>query len=456
MQLFNAQTLSQRQSMVVSPQLQQAIHLLAMGNTDLAAFIEQQSEENPFVEMTVAQRVATDRGPAASVSAARSSGEDWDRIGALAADPGPSLYAHASAEIQRLNLSGTDVDLALAFLDALEPSGWLGQDLEAIAMTARASREQAEALLARLQKIEPAGLFARNLAECLRLQARERGLLTPRFALILDNLPMLALADLKGLTRVCNCTMEELRTDLRALRGLNPKPGAMFETFVQPQRPPDLIISRTEGGWTVDLNRSTLPQVVVRSDEAKTLGRSAAGAGRDAERNAAGAYVGERLAVARWLARAVAHRNQSILKVGAEVVRRQTAFLENGPAHMKPMILREVADAVGVHESTVSRVTTGMLVATPQGTFPLKSFFTAALSSNRGEEAGSAAAVRHRIRQLVQAEDAEAPLSDDDIARTISAEGTILASRTVAKYRDMLGIPSSTARRRRAALTGQI
>jgi RNA polymerase sigma-54 factor len=286
------------------------------------------------------------------------------------------------------------------------------------------------------------------LAECLRLQAAERGLLTPRFAAILENLKLLAQADLKGLARACNCKLDDLKTDLRALRALNPKPGAMFETFIPPQRPPDLIVTQSEDGWNVDLNRSTLPRVVVRADEAQAVTE------RNAEKTSA--YVGERLSVARWLARAVEHRNQTILKVGAEVVRRQKAFLEGGAAHLRPMILREVADAIGVHESTVSRVTSGMLVATPQGTFSLKSFFSAALGGSEGEEAGSAAAVRHRIKQLVQAEAAEDPLSDEAIAKIVSAEGVVLARRTVAKYRDMLGIPSSSERRRRAILNGQI
>ena len=450
MQLFNAHTISQRQSMAVNAQLQQAIHLLTMGNTDLAAFIEKQSEENPFMELAPLPRPIPDR--AGQLPTTRShSDDDWDRIGALAADPGPSLYTHVTTEVTRLGLSAAENAAAVVFLDALEPSGWLGQPLEMIAARAGISVEDAEALLRKLQTIEPAGMFARNLSECLRLQAAERGILTPRFRSILNHLTLLAQADLKGLARVCACSMDELKADLRTLRGLNPKPGASFETFVTPQRPPDLIVTCGKDGWHVDLNRSTLPRVLVRADEAKVVTKQSGETGQKA-----GAYVGERLSVARWLARAVEHRNQTILKVGAEVVRRQQAFLEHGAAHMKPMILREVADAIGVHESTVSRVTSGMLVATPQGTFPLKSFFSAALGSTSGDESGSASAVRHRIKQLVQAESPEDPLSDEAIAKIVSAEGVVLARRTVAKYRDMLAIPSSTERRRRALLNGQI
>lgn len=450
MQLFNAHTISQRQSVVVNAQLQQAIHLLAMGNSDLAAFIEQQSEENPFVELAPLPRTSVDRAPQLPTS--RASGEsDWDRIGALAADPGPSLYAHVTLEVSRLSLGPVERVAASVFLDALEPSGWLGLPLNVIAARAGVSEATAEAVLSKLQTIEPAGLFARSLAECLRLQAAEKGILTPRFRMILENLAVLAQADLRGLARICGCTLDEVKADLRVLRGLNPKPGAMFETFIAPQRPPDLIVTQTAEGWHVDLNRSTLPRVMVRAEKAQQVPRQTGEAGQKT-----GAYVGERLSVARWLARAVEHRNQTILKVGAEVVRRQQAFLQNGAAHMRPMILREVADAIGVHESTVSRVTSGMLVATPQGTFPLKSFFSAALGSAEGEEPGSAAAVRHRIKQLVQNELPESPLSDEEIAQIVSKEGVVLARRTVAKYRDILGIPSSTARRRRATLNGQI
>lgn len=450
MQLFNSQSITQRQSMVVNAQLQQAIHLLSMGNNDLAAYIEQQAEENPFVELAKTPRSTPDRFGSLP-SSRKSSDTDWDRIGALAEDPGPSLYAHVSAEIEKMDLDQSGRALATAFLDALEPSGWLGQTVEEIALASGVPVEEATALLKRLQKIEPAGLFARNLAECLRLQALERDLLTDRFQIILDNLPKLALADIKGLAKICECSVEELKLDLRVLRSLNPKPGARFETFIPPQRPPDLIITRAEEGWAVDLNRSTLPKVTVRRDDAAEIFKASGPMAK-----AAGTYVGERLAVAKWLQRAVEHRNMTILKVGAEVTRRQTAFLEHGVSHMKPMILRDVADAIGVHESTVSRVTSGMLVQTPQGTFPLKCFFNTALESTNGEGPGSASAVRHRIRQLIQSEDAAKPLSDDDIARVISEEGTILARRTVAKYREILGIPSSTLRRRQAALSGQI
>lgn len=445
MQLFNAQIVGQRQSLVVTAQLQQAIQLLQMGNADLQSFIEGQAEENPFLELGLPKSPAP-RDLALPSQARSSSDDDWDRIGQLAADPGPSLYAHASAEVARLDLSAADRMLAGLFLDALEPSGWLGQSVASIAERAGVDEEHATHVLTRLQRVEPAGLFARNLAECLRLQAADQGLLSPAFGRLLDNLPMLAAADLRGLTRVCAVSMDDLKVMLRQIRSLNPKPGATFDATPSPQRPPDLIVTRGETGWRVDLNRSTLPSVVVRDDAA-----------REVKNPQANTYIAERLSVARWLSRAVEHRNQTTLKVGAEVVRRQAEFLESGLSKMRPMILREVAEAIGVHESTVSRVCAGILIAIPQGTFPLKSFFSASLGSNCGEAPGSASAVRHRIQKLIAGENSDDPLSDDTIARIIKDEdGIHLARRTVAKYRDQLRIASSVERRRRAVVNGQM
>ena len=444
MQLFTSQSISQRQSLVVTAQLQQAIQLLQMGNTDLASFIEGQAEENPFLDLGARAAQPRSGRDLTLPSQMRAGEDDWDHLGQLAADPGPSLYAHAAAEVNRLDLTAAERLMAEAFLEALEPSGWLGQDITDIALRLFITEDEALALLAKLQRVEPAGLFARNLADCLRLQAVDQGLLTPAFAVLLDNLPMLAQADLRGLCRLCAVSLEDLKAMLRQLRSFNPKPGATFDGVPTPQRAPDLIMTRAPEGWRVDLNRSTLPTVVVKEGEARRL------ALRKVEANA---WVSERLSVARWLSRAVEHRNQTTLKVGAEIVRRQTEFLEHGPARMRPMVLREVAEAVGVHESTVSRVCSGLLIATPQGTFPMKAFFSAALASRDGEtgEAGSASAIRHRVQKLIAAESPDDPLSDDTIARIIGREdGIRLARRTVAKYRDQLRIPSSVDRRRRA------
>ncbi len=437
-------SLSARHSLVVSQQLRQAIVLLQMGNSELQAFIESQSEENPFVELA---RPA----PAPALrTASRGTDEDWDRIAALPDTNGTSLYTTIASQIGTLGLSEADIELASVFVDALEPSGWLGASLTDIAERAGVCITDATRMLHRLQALEPAGIFARSLAECLRLQAAEQGLLTPLFDKVLCNLPMLAAADLAGLARVCGCSLADLRPILRDIRSLDPKPGTRYETSPEPVRPPDLLVSPAPGGgWQVELNRSTLPAVLIRDDEAKRLSDAAAPRRADT-----GGYVTERLSVARWLARAVEHRNRTVLKIGEEIVRQQRDFFALGREHLKPMILKEIAEKAGVHESTVSRVTTGILMATPHGTYPLKHFFTAALPS-RDETAGSAGAVRHRIERLIRAEPAGRPLSDDQLVQMMEAEGVSVARRTVAKYRDQLNIPPSSVRRRQAILSGR-
>lgn len=439
------QRTDQRQSFVVNAQLQQAICLLQMNNSELQSYIETEAQENPFLDLDrVGKKSDTERPYEPRSTVARSRDDDFDYIGSMAAAPAPSLYAHVSAQFDLLFADPAERLIAECFLEALEPTGWLGEPLERIADRAGISPDYAERMLSKVQEVEPSGLFARSLTECLALQARDRGAATPTFTAVLENLNKLASADMKGLVKACKCSMDDLREELKLLRCLNPKPGADFDTSDLVQRVPDVIVTKGETGWVVDLNRSTLPSVVIDEATAKTAAKNP----QETE------YVGERLAVARWLRRAVQHRNETTLKIGAEIARRQTAFLEHGPAHIKPMILRDVAEKVGVHESTVSRVTSGLMMATPQGTFPMKTFFSTALASASGDGAddASAAAIRHRIQQLVKEEDALNPLSDDAIAKIISDEGTHLARRTVAKYRDMLKIASSFQRRRSAKL----
>jgi RNA polymerase sigma-54 factor len=451
MYFSHSHSLSQRQSLVVSQQLRQAIVLLQMGNPELQSFIESQAEENPFVEL------APTRPSPAPVARGVTGGasDGFDQIAALEDTRGPSLYTHVATQIAGLGLDESGIELASVFVDALEPSGWLGQSLEEVAARAGVDLTEAAAMLERLQGLEPAGIFARSLSECLRLQAAEQGLLTPLFACVLDNLPLLAAADLPALARLCRCQVADLRPVLRDIRSLDPKPGTQFDTAPEPIRPPDLIVTAApEGGWQIELNRSTLPRVVIddRKAEALTGAAAARGTGPQADTRS---YVSERLSVARWLSRAVDHRNRTVLKIGEEILRAQTDFLAHGPEHLRPMILREIADLAGVHESTVSRVTTGILMATPHGTFPLKHFFTAALQA-QDDTCGSAGSVRHRIGRLIRAETAGKPLSDDQLVRLMQAEGVTVARRTVAKYREQMNIPASSVRRRQAILSGHV
>lgn len=435
MQLLHRQT--QGQSLVMTSVMQQAIALLQLSNTDLQRYIEKEAEENPFIDVNGRHRPA----PSLPYSGGGLSQND-DPISRIVSHP-MSLYGHVSGQLDLLFPHPVDRAMADRFLEALDPNGWLTDPLDRIAADCGLELEAAEEMLHAVQQVEPAGLFARDLAECLALQAEDQGLMTPLFRKVLDNLPRLAAADLTGLARVCGCDLDDLRAPLKQLRSLNPKPGADFSGNDLSEREPDLIVTRGDAGWMVELNRSTLPAVEV--DETLLASKLTDPSARS--------YAGERLGVARWLRRAVEHRNQTTLAVGAEIVRRQAAFLEKGLGHIAPMKLADVAQAVGVHESTVSRVTTGIMMVTPHGTLGLKRFFSTALSSEtEGEEAASAASVRYKIQKMIAAEDPKSPLSDDAIAKAVSADGPVLARRTVAKYRDMLNIPSSFQRKRQGKL----
>lgn len=429
-----------RQSLIVNQQLQQAITFLQMSNSELQAFMESQADENPFIRLKRHSDPVA-RHPSGVRSA---SGQDWDRIGALADTSGPSLYAHIAAQIAALDLDCSEYVLAELFLESLAPSGWLDAPLTEIALRAGVNPCIAEAMLLRLQKFEPTGVFARDLSECLRLQAAERGLLSPAFEKLLEHLPMLAAAELPALCRVCGTDMDGLRGMLRELRSFNPKPGAEFEQGELPLRAPDLLVDAlAQGGWRLELNNSTLPAITVReTDMAKK------------PKAAAADYIAERLSVARWLSRAVQYRNQTVLRIGEEILRSQSAFFRNGPDHLRPMILKDVAEAVGVHESTVSRVSNAVTMATPFGVMALKRFFSAALPGQDGE-ADSAEAIRARIKRMIQSEPVGRPFSDETLVHMLGKEGVSVARRTVAKYREQLRIPTSALRRRQAILSAQ-
>ena len=483
MKLTGVNQLRQKQSVVITAQLQQAISLLTMTNIELGAFLESQSEENPFldceptteklIEPTAPiEKIDMAKGEIAADGPIRDSDydnqfetgtmdvgrgtnmgprddENFDPLSLLAAEE-LSLYAHVTAEMLQLGLTPKERMIAQMLIEALEPSGWLGQTVEDIAARLMVDEMQVERVLIRLQEIEPAGLFARNLRECLRLQARDRGILKADFILMLDNLTILAEGDLKRLRKITNVTPERMSEMLRHLRALDPKPGTRFSEKSNPIQPPDLIVRRSSDGWLVELNNSTLPAIRVRKGYAKQM--MAAGR-RDAPTHS---FIAERIASARWLDRAIAQRNDTTLRIGVAIVRQQKEFFENGVAFLKPLILRDVAEDILMHESTVSRVTANLMIATPQGTFRLKDFFSAAISSDGNEDGEAASAIRYKLKKLIESEAAENPLSDDALVKILGRDGIRIARRTVAKYREKLSIPSSFERKRHAALSGAI
>lgn len=493
MKLGTAQIISQKQSLVITAQLQQAIKLLQMNNFELEQFIEEQSLENPFLDCTSSQTdnvkstesetivenastipegtdiktgVEAQDSPITSeamentfesslldlgkTSSSSSSSPDWDIIGSMVQDRGPSLYAHVCAEIDRMLKDPKERMIGYAYAEALEPSGWLGQTVDEVALMFNVSVELPEAVLKKLQTIEPAGLFARSLKECLQLQAdaheNEDG--NKHFSVMLENLEVLASGDLKTLKKICGVSSEKLRSMIDLLRSFNPKPGTLFETDIDPIRAPDLIVTKNNDGWRIDLNRSTLPSVQIDRNYAETVLKSAS---TDDDKN----FMKECVADARWLKSAVEQRNSTTMAVGTEILKRQKAFLENGLGALRPLVLRDVADAINVHESTVSRVTSGLIMTTPQGSFRLKDMFSVGIESSAEDGIEAASAIKFKIKKLIETEPSATPYSDDKIVEFMASEGIKLARRTVAKYRTLQKIPSSFQRRREAIMAGQ-
>ncbi|WP_372839785.1 RNA polymerase sigma-54 factor [Phaeovulum sp.] len=434
--------LRQRRALSMTTRLRQAIGLLRLDNQQLSEHLRQLAAANPHVSLTAAPRpvqtpnwldqflAAPPPADAAKPAAAAPGGglSPSDAAERVMAPP-PGLIEHLRAQIGLLVRAPADRPLAEAFLAALEPSGWLGASVEDIARHSGRPLADAERVLAALQQAEPAGLFARSLAECLRLQAQDQGLLTPDFNCLLGHLPLLAKGAMAELATLCEATPERLAEMLRALRAMNPKPGASFDAAPMPIREPDLIVRRQGKDWTVELNRSTLPVI--------TLGESPETGNDPLWREA------------QWIVGAVARRNATTLRIAREMLVHQAGFLEKGAQAMLPLSAADVARATGLHLSTISRVTAGLMVATPGPTLPLRAFFSAALPAREGGEGIATARLLHEMQALIATEDPAAPLGDADIARHFEAEGVIVARRTVAKYRGLLGIAAASARRKR-------
>ena len=490
MQLSQSLNLKQKQSLVMTPQLQQAIKLLQLTNLELKQFLEEQTFDNPFINVEeetqasekndseirsqdkndsnseqVLAKETTDFSDdptnnddydnrfdnagidyGAVVNNKSSTGEDWDLIASTVPNHEKSLISHIEDQLPYLLSSQREHFIARYFLEAIEPSGWLGKSLDEIQIETNLDYDDLENVLTKLQRVEPTGLFARNLSECLRLQIIEKGLMCNGLSGLLDNLALLGKGDLKSLMRKIDCDARKIKDFLVIIRSVDPKPGSVFLSETSNIHKPDLLVRKVGEDWVVDLNRSTLPSININEDYAKKLSLVA----RDNSK--IDSYASQALSSARWLKRALEQRNVTTLKITAEIIKRQKHFLEKGLDFLEPLSLKDIAIAVKMHESTVSRVTNGLLISTPKGTFPLKSLFSVTIETNGKENSKSAAAVRNMIRKILNEERGEKPLSDDLIAKMVSKNGVKLARRTVAKYREMLNIPSSSERKRRAKL----
>ncbi len=425
------QTVSQRQTLQMGGQMLQSLTILGMSAEDLSDYLTEWAQSNPYVAYA----------PPTAFAARRDG--DFDAVAAVASDR-PSLMAHVVEQIELAFDLPTDRLIALRFAEALEPTGWLGQPVDTIALLARVPEPRAQAVLRVLQGFEPAGIFAQSLSDCLLIQAREADLLTWEVETLIRNLHLLADKRLRELADLCDCDPSDIPDIVAQIRGLNPKPGLAFDHSPAPVFPPDLIAARDDQGWTVELNRATSPVITVQEDRLPD-GQIDAGA-RKARRKA--------LAEARALALALERRGDTLLRAAAVLVARQSAFLDHGPAHLAPLTLEDVAGELGLHASTISRALSGRMIQTPTRALPLRAFFSRALGQNGAGQSVSRDRALSFVQQTLRDEDPMAPLSDDAIVGLAANAGLRIARRTVAKYRSALGVGSSYQRRRAALQAG--
>lgn len=491
----------QTQSLVMTPQLQQAIKLLQLSNVELAAFIEEELERNPLLERDERDDVSgeareveasprddseheislSDDANSADADAAMDADyealhpEDSgsDAVGVESAAPlvdwsrtGPgggsedldglegtltrekSLADHLEEQLLMVPHTPAQRLIASALFDATDESGYLRADLQEIADRLGCPLADVEETLALCQSFDPTGIMARSLAECLALQLKERDRFDPAMQVLVAHLDLLARADFPKLEALCGVDRDDLMDMIGEIRSLSPRPGAAFGAGDAQTVIPDVYVREAQGGgWMVELNSDTLPRVLMNQRYyAQVQVRSK----REDEKT----YIAECAQNANWLIKSLDQRARTILKVSREIVRQQDGFFAFGVRYLRPLNLKTVADAIEMHESTVSRVTSNKFIATPRGVFELKYFFTAAIASTDGAEAHSAEAVRDRIKTLIDNESPDDTLSDDKIVELLHEAGVEIARRTVAKYREAMRIPSSVQRRRLALRTG--
>jgi RNA polymerase sigma-54 factor len=472
--------LRQSQQLVMTPQLTQAIKLLTLSNLELEAVIAEEMSKNPLLEMgsgdesdapddgageeAGAPTLADELIPGASeddrpldfdfaeqalendsftdVPVASSSGEQFD-FERLEATPA-SLAEHLLAQLH--GSSGPVALLSEIIVEQLDANGYLTAPLADIAADAGAPLNEVEKALALVQDLDPAGVGARSLSECLALQAKAADRYDPAMARLIDNLELLAKGRMNDLRRICGVDDEDLGDMVRELRGYDPKPGSRFSSEGAEQVTPDVVVRRTRAGYAVELNSAALPRLLVNRRYYQELRTGP-------QDNASKAWLSECLAGANWLVRALDQRARTIVKVVTEIVKTQQGFFERGPEALKPLTLRQVADAIEMHESTVSRVTSNKYMLCERGLYELKYFFGSGVASSDADgEGGSAEAVKTAIRDIIEHE--HEILSDDAIAALLKQRGFDCARRTVVKYREAMGLGSSVQRRRQRKIAG--
>ena len=489
--------LRQSQSLVMTPQLQQAIRLLALSNLEVEGFIAEEIERNPLLEAgppdddgptqerevsaelpsepasadelimggdhageaaldvdfsaetfhhdSVADGAGMDgslgMNAASGAGSASEDGPDFDSFAAVDISLADHLLAQAGPV-----MNGADAFIAAHLIDQIDECGYLTVPLLDIANRLGVPLARVEAVLATIQTFDPTGVGARSLAECLALQAREADRYDPAMARLIDNLDLLARGELGRLKRLCGVDDEDMADMIRELRDYDPKPGCRYGGEAAQAVVPDLFIARRKTGWAIEINASTLPRLLGNRSYYTELATGA-------QDKTSKVWLSDMLASANWLVKALDQRQRTIIKVATEIVKQQEAFFINGVAHLRPMTLRQVADAIEMHESTVSRVTSNKYLSCDRGLYELKYFFTSAIQSADGGDAVSAEAVKSAIKALIAGEGTKI-LSDDTLVDLLKAKGFDIARRTVAKYREALGIGSSVQRRRAKTLEG--
>lgn len=497
--------LRQGQQLVMTPQLQQAIRLLQFSNVELVEFVEAELERNPLLEREDEPEPASAEQrsePARDDEGGEAQAEDWldlSKQGAEASasldadldnvfpDSGPqdlgqgaeasswaslrqrstgfddgdaNLEAYVASERSLKDHLSEQLPLAIAghaerligqyLIDLVDEAGYVTADLAQLSAKLGAQPGQVERVLETLQSFDPPGVFARNLAECLALQLKDRNRYDPQIAALLDNLQLLASHNVSALRKAVGTDMDELAAMIDEIKHLDPKPGLRFGTTHVQTVVPDIIVRpASDGSWHVELNSDTLPRVLVNRSYFALVSKTARS---DKDKG----YLNECLQTANWLVKSLDQRARTILRVSEEIVRQQDGFFTYGVQHLRPLNLKTVADAISMHESTVSRVTSNKYMATPRGIFELKYFFTSAIQSAGEGEAFSSESIRHRIRQMIDSETPAEVLSDDRIVELLRTDGVDIARRTVAKYREAMRIPSSVQRRREKRMAEQV
>ena len=450
------------QSLTMTPQLQQAIRLLQLPILDLNAEIQEALEENIMLEMEDLPDVPRTTSESTAEVETIKADEQWEAraaertqdsgwngegrpISEFADESGESLHLYWQLEIE--NFTVREALIGEALVDSINDDGYLVGDIDDIVTgldeNPPISSEEVENTLLKVQRLDPVGVGARNLSECVMRQIEQLDPETPGFQLALDiardHLDLVASREYGELRRGLRVSEDQLHEALVLVRGCNPKPGLAVSPAAAQYVIPDVFVRKIDNRWQVEISPTGVPRLSVNQQYAKLL----RGSGEHS-------VLKTQLQEARWLIRSLEIRNETLLKVATSIVSRQKSFLEHGDESMKPMVLRDVAEEIGMHESTISRVTTNKYMHTPRGVFEFKYFFSSHLASDSGE-GQSSTSVRAKIRKLIGAENPAKPLSDSKITNLLKEEGIKVARRTVAKYREAMNIPSSSDRRQREA-----